>query len=76
MHMQARIKVCHYTALTLCSGEPNAILCGNLRQRIPGRKTDQSDSEWLAFLLRDEQIKSSYVPAKHLRELREQTRLR
>ena len=43
---------------------------------IPGRKTDQSDSEWLASLLRGGQIKPSYVPEKHLRELRELTRLR
>jgi transposase len=43
---------------------------------IPGRKTDQSDSEWLANLLRGGQIKPSYVPEKHLRELRELTRLR
>ncbi len=43
---------------------------------IPGRKTDQSDSEWLVHLLRGGQIKPSYVPAKHLRELRELTRLR
>jgi transposase len=43
---------------------------------IPGRKTDQSDSEWLAHLLRGGQIKPSYVPEKHLRELRELTRLR
>lgn len=42
---------------------------------IPGRKTDQSDSEWLAHLLRGGQIKPSYVPKKHLRELRELTRL-
>jgi transposase len=43
---------------------------------IPGRKTDQSDSEWLAHLLRGKQIKPSYVPEKRLRELRELTRLR
>jgi len=43
---------------------------------IPGRKTDQSDSEWLARLLRGRQIKPSYVPEKHLRELRELTRLK
>jgi transposase len=43
---------------------------------IPGRKTDQSDSEWLASLLRGGQIKASYVPEKRLRELRELTRLR
>ena len=43
---------------------------------IPGRKTDQSSSEWLAHLLRGGQIKPSYVPPKSLRELRELTRLR
>lgn len=43
---------------------------------IPGRKTDQSDSEWLAYLLRGGQIKPSYVPERRLRELRELTRLR
>jgi transposase len=43
---------------------------------IPGRKTDQASSEWLAHLLRGGQIKPSYVPDKRLRELRELTRLR
>ncbi len=43
---------------------------------IPGRKTDQSSSEWLAHLLRGDQIKPSYVPQKQVRELRELTRLR
>ena len=43
---------------------------------VPGRKTDQSDSEWLAHLLMSGLIKPSYVPEKHLRELRELTRLR
>jgi transposase len=43
---------------------------------IPGRKTDQYSSEWLAHLLRGGQIKPSYVPEKRLRDLRELTRLR
>jgi transposase len=43
---------------------------------VPGRKTDQADSEWLAHLLRGGLIKPSYVPEKRLRELRELTRLR
>jgi transposase len=43
---------------------------------IPGRKTDQSSSEWLAHLLQGGQIKPSYVPQKQVRELRELTRLR
>jgi transposase len=43
---------------------------------IPGRKTDQSSSEWLAHLLRGGLIKPSYIPEKCIRELRELTRLR
>ena len=43
---------------------------------IPGRKTDQSDSEWLAHLLGSGLVKPSYVPEKRVRELRELTRLR
>jgi transposase len=43
---------------------------------IPGRKTDQSSSEWLDHLLRGKQIKPSYVPEKQVRDLRELTRLR
>jgi transposase len=43
---------------------------------IPGRKTDQSDSEWIARLLHAGLIRQSYVPTKPLRELRELTRLR
>jgi len=43
---------------------------------IPGKKTDQSDSEWLAHLLGSGLVKPSYVPEKRVRELRELTRLR
>jgi len=64
-----------YLALEEASFE---VILANAHQvkGIPGRKTDQSDSEWLAHLLRGGQIKPSYVPEKHLRELRELTRLR
>lgn len=50
----------------------------NARQvkAIPGRKTDQISSEWLAYLLRSGLVKPSYVPEKRLRELRDLTRLR
>ena len=53
-------------------------MLANARQvkGIPGRKTDQSDAEWLANLLRSGLIKPSYVPEKRVRELRELTRLR
>lgn len=54
------------------------VMLANARQvkAIPGRKTDQSDSEWLANLLRSGLVKPSYVPEKRVRELRELTRLR
>ncbi|MDR0461158.1 MAG: transposase [Nitrososphaerota archaeon] len=38
---------------------------------IPGRKTDQKDSEWLAHLHKSGLIRPSYVPEKQIRELRE-----
>ena len=43
---------------------------------IPGRKTDQRDSEWLAYLHRSNLIRPSYVPTKPIRELRELSRTR
>lgn len=54
------------------------VFLANARQvkAIPGRKTDQISSEWLAYLLRSGLVKPSYVPEKRLRELRDLTRLR
>jgi transposase len=43
---------------------------------IPGRKTDQRDSEWLAYLHRSDLIRPSYVPTRPIRELRELARTR
>jgi len=45
-------------------------------RKVPGRKTDQSDSEWLAYLLRGGLIEACYVPDRKVRVLRELTRLR
>jgi len=45
-------------------------------RKTPGRKTDQSDSEWLAYLLRAGLIEASYIPERKIRVLRELTRLR
>jgi transposase len=44
--------------------------------RMPGRKTDVTDAEWLADLLRHGLIAPSFVPAQPQRELRELTRHR
>jgi transposase len=54
------------------------VVLANPRQvkAIPGRKTDVKDSEWLAYLLRSNLVKPSYVPQANLRSLRSLTRLR
>jgi transposase len=43
---------------------------------VPGRKTDAKDCEWLADLLRHGLLRSSFVPDRPQRELRELTRYR
>jgi len=54
------------------------LLVGNAQHihRMPGRKTDITDAEWLADLLRHGLIAPSFVPAQPQRELRELTRHR
>jgi transposase len=54
------------------------IVLGNARlmANVPGRKTDQSDAEWIAVLLRHGLIQPSFVPPKPIRELRQLTRCR
>jgi transposase len=44
--------------------------------KVPGRKTDVLDSQWLAELLRHGLIKSSFIPPPPIRELRDLTRYR
>lgn len=43
---------------------------------VPGRKTDVKDSEWIADLLRHGLLKSSFIPKRDQRELRELVRYR
>lgn len=43
---------------------------------VPGRKTDVKDAEWIANLLRHGLLKSSYIPGRDQRELRELVRYR
>lgn len=54
------------------------VTVANARQvrAIPRRKTDRSDSRWLAYLLKSSFIKPLYIPEKKARDLREMTRLR
>lgn len=44
--------------------------------KVPGRKTDQSDAEWIAELMQYGLLKASFVPPLGQRELRELTRYR
>lgn len=57
---------------------PFTLLVANAQHihRMPGRKTDVTDAEWLADLLRHGLIAPSFVPAQPQRELRELTRHR
>jgi transposase len=54
------------------------IVVGNAQHimNVPGRKTDETDAEWLAKLLRCGLVKPSFVPERQFRELRQLTRYR
>lgn len=54
------------------------LLLGNARHmaNVPGRKTDLSDAEWIATLLRYGLIRPNFVPPAAIRQLRQLTRFR
>jgi transposase len=45
-------------------------------KNVPGRKTDVQDAQWLCQLLEHGLLRSSFVPPKPIRELRDLTRYR
>jgi transposase len=45
-------------------------------KKVPGRKTDMSDAEWLADVAAHGMVRPSFVPPLPIRELRELTRYR
>lgn len=45
-------------------------------KNVPGRKTDQKDSEWIADLLQHGLLRGSFVPPVEIRHLRDLTRMR
>lgn len=45
-------------------------------KKVPGRKTDVSDAQWLADLHAHGLLRASFVPPRHVRELRMFTRYR
>jgi transposase len=60
---------------TLLEGIVETIVANPLQiKNIPGRKNDDIDSEWIAEVCLNGQIKPSYIPPKEIREIRELTR--
>ena len=45
-------------------------------KKVPGRKTDVTDAQWIAQLLQCGLLKSSFVPPREVRNLRDLTRNR
>lgn len=45
-------------------------------KKVPGRKTDVTDAEWIAHLLQCGLLRGSFVPPRPIRELRDLTRHR
>ncbi|MGB9693426.1 MAG: IS110 family transposase, partial [Fervidobacterium sp.] len=64
-----------YVALT-DNGFQTTVANAQQIKAIPGRKTDELDSQWLARIFRAGLVKPSYIPEKKIRELRSLTRLR
>ena len=57
---------------------PVAVLLVNPEhiKKVPGRKTDVKDCEWIAQLLQHGLLKASFVPPRPIRDLRDLTRQR
>jgi len=66
----------YWTPLYTClEGKVETIVANPFQiKNIPGRKNDDIDSEWIAEVCLNGQIKPSYVPPKEIREIRELTR--
>lgn len=62
-------------AYTMLEGKVETVVANPLQiKHIPGRKTDILDSEWIAEVCLNGQVKPSYVPCRELRDVRELTR--
>ena len=60
---------------TMLEGKVETIVANPLQIKyIPGRKTDDLDSEWIAEVCLNGQIKPSYIPCREIRDIRELTR--
>ena len=45
-------------------------------KNVPGRKTDKKDSKWIAKLLLSGLLSGSFIPPRHIRDMRDLTRYR
>lgn len=52
------------------------VVNARLLKKVPGRKTDMRDAEWIASLLRAGLLRGSFVPERNIRDLRQFTRYR
>lgn len=55
---------------------PAMVVNAQHMKALPGRKTDVTDSEWIADLAQHGLLQASYIPSKDQRELRELVRYR
>ncbi len=65
----------HIPTYTILEGKVETIVANPLQIKyIPGRKNDDIDSEWIAEVCLNGQIKPSYIPCREIRDVRELTR--
>jgi transposase len=65
----------HIPTYTILEGKVETIVANPLQiKSIPGRKNDDIDSEWIAEVCLNGQIKPSYIPCREIRDIRELTR--
>ena len=55
---------------------PAMVVNAQHMKAVPGRKTDVTDSEWIAKLVQHGLLQASYIPSKDQREMRELVRYR
>ena len=62
----------------ILEGEGFDLLLANAQEVkiVPGRKTDQKDSQWIADLHQHGLLRKSFVPPRQVRDLRDLTRTR
>lgn len=55
---------------------PAMVVNAQHMKAVPGRKTDVNDAQWIAKLLSQGLLKSSFIPDRELRDMRDLTRFR